>query len=386
MLVLAVTSCSEQSEHDDPAILGPAARLAIAARFTADDATRPSVLEESVAEFETPYGALRVAEYAAWSSLPELSPEVREFIVDGGAAAPAVTSFPELAPTELDAWLRLGELVFSRYPAQVDLSLERMRDRDLARSIGFEVDPSGVVWGLAEMRTQSGWAPAFTCAACHSTDREGTRVIGLSSETLDFGYLTGHEWRKGTIDVTADGVDNPVRPSDLRPIVYQSRLHHTGNLRNGPMERMLRIETLLITSHRMRVRPPRHLVAALGLYLESLADSLPTLDWSHPGARVFVETCSDCHSGRTSLAGPSLALEVVPTDPAATLEGTERGTGAYRAPSLRGVADRRRILHDGSVFDLPSLLRDRAEPSAHSFGVALSAEERESLIEFLSGN
>ena len=69
--------------------------------------------------------------------------------------------------------------------------------------------------------------------------------------------------------------------------------------------------------------------------------------------------------------------------PAAVGLSPARGTGGYRIPSLRGLADRGALLADGSVPDLEALLDgDRATPG-HRYGTQLSPDERNHLIQFL---
>ena len=65
----------------------------------------------------------------------------------------------------------------------------------------------------------------------------------------------------------------------------------------------------------------------------------------------------------------------VGTDPALARSPT-RGTGSYRVPSLRGVAARGRLFHDGSAAGLGDL-------RGHPAGLELTAWEAGALRGFL---
>jgi cytochrome c peroxidase len=90
----------------------------------------------------------------------------------------------------------------------------------------------------------------------------------------------------------------------------------------------------------------------------------------------------------------------VGTDPGLALE-TRKGTGLYKIPSLRGVWDRRFLLHDGSLTRLedmfdparldpqyqpkgwnPPGVKTRAVPG-HTFGLSLGSEDKSALLAFL---
>ena len=367
-------------------------RLREASTFVRDPRARREALEASLGEVETPYGALRRAHYALsgaglesdldWDRLPEFAPRVRHLLVEGDAREEGPIAEPRLA--SWDETVHEGGRAFDRYPAQIDLALNRIRSRADAERYGFYVEPSGRVRGLIEAETATGWVPAITCTGCHGRfDGEAFRP-GIPNEELDLAALFGADWPLGTIDVTSDGVDNPTRPSDLRPISRQARLHHTGNLRNGEMARMVRIETLLITQQGERLRPDRRLVASISLYLDSLAASLPELDHGSLGGALFARECARCHAG-PSLAGAFVSASEVGTDAAATTGG-QRGTSGYRPPSLLGVLDRRGLFHDGSARDVRAVLQlDPSPHEGHPFGLALSVEEREALITLLRG-
>ncbi|HEX8954035.1 MAG TPA: hypothetical protein VF945_19405, partial [Polyangia bacterium] len=84
-----------------------------------------------------------------------------------------------------------------------------------------------------------------------------------------------------------------------------------------------------------------------------------------------------------SFAGGLVPLAVVGTDPAVALS-SDRGTGAYRVPSLRGVSTRGRLLHDGSVADLGALFDPGRTVAGHRFGLELPAADRDALVAYLA--
>lgn len=357
--------------------------------FRDDVRVRREALLDSIAERDTPYGALRVQHYALagegldsdddWDRLPEFLPRVREVFVDDAEGEAAPIAETDLA--SLDRVLDAGERAFDRYPAQIDLGLALVRTRADAERMGLYIEDDGRVRGLIEAETASGWVPALTCSGCHGRFDGSAFRLAIPNERLAIGSPS---WPLGTMDVTDDGIENPTRPSDLRPIARQARLHHTGNVVNGRIARMVRIETLLITQQNERLRPSRTIVAAISLYLDSLADTLPTLDRASTGASLFARECARCHEG-DALAGTWASVTEVGTDPVATMGG-QRGTGGYRPPSLLGVSDRRGLFHDGSAADVRAVLRlDPSEHVGHAFGLGLSTSEREAIVTFLTG-
>jgi mono/diheme cytochrome c family protein len=285
-------------------------------------------------------------------------------------------------------WVEAGRQAFERYPINVDPGFRSLRNRpNVALDHGLAVDASGVVRGVVEVQLSNGdWAVALTCAACHSSpDDQGFVVPGVANSRLRFAELMGAAiWPAGVMDVTGDEIENPVAPPDLRPLRHQVRMHHSGNLLNGRIERMVRIETLMMSRQAFGVRPNRTLVAAMALYLESLADALPTPDEASAGAAVFEGACSSCHQG-DAMSGAPVMAGLVGTSSAATI-GSSRETGGYRAPSLLGVRDRGSLLHDGSAPNLEALLGlEASEHVGHPFGTDLSESDRLAIIDYLTG-
>lgn len=371
----------------------PSAPLEAAHTYEAETCARRAAMEASVAAADTPYGTLRTAHYALgdgstgdWDSLPVFSRPVRRLRVRGGSASDAALDQGPVMRLETDdipGYVAAGERAFTRYPIQIDLGLSPLRDRTTAERMGFTVEDDGLVRGVIEVETSTGWTVSLTCAGCHAREIDGVEVLGVPSERIDLGSLLGHlEWPIGSVDVTSDGIANPIRPADLRPIAYQSRLQHTGNLFNSRIARMVRIETLMISQLSENFRPERDVVAAIALFLEAEGNALPRPDSSHEGAALFSDTCGGCHRGE-ALSGPPVSVDVVGTDAVATTGG-QRGTGAYRAPSLLGVAERRGLFHDGSAADLSAVLGlTESTHAGHRFGLALSREERERIADYL---
>ena len=113
------------------------------------------------------------------------------------------------------------------------------------------------------------------------------------------------------------------------------------------------------------------------------------------GRDLFAMRCSGCHAGE-GFTGPPVALATVGTD-AHTGESLDRGTGMYRVPSLRGVATRGALLHDGAAGDVETLFdpariaadfRGGTRPGAiagHPFGLDLDAPSRAALVRYVRG-
>jgi len=105
-------------------------------------------------------------------------------------------------------------------------------------------------------------------------------------------------WGPGRVDVTTGDGSVPERMADLRPIRWASHLHYDATVRQQDVVTLaIRIETLIITSKKQALRPPRIIALALAVYLRSLSDSLPPLPSAQAsGAKVFDENCAECHT------------------------------------------------------------------------------------------
>jgi mono/diheme cytochrome c family protein len=375
--------------------------------YVDDPAVGRRALENSIVNHDNAYSVLRLARYDErhWGRLTELDPPTAPILVgEGGGPAPAPVSGdaswasldPRAVGSSLEELRALGERAFFRYPLQpADALPGALATRDHG-GVWVHEGRFGAVWvslprGLVRA--------AFTCATCHASKVGDRLVAGRNNADLDaariydsdnVNVLTGEElggihtvagWGRGRVDVTADGIDNPVAITDLRAVRYQHHLHHAATLRNDPLALAVRIETLIITSHAEAVRPPRKVAAALAVYLLSLAPTTPLPGGD--GAVVFARECGSCHEGEAA-SGPPVTLAVIGTDPAVGAS-PDRRTGSYRVPSLRAVGDRRRMFASGAIDDLDALLApDRAVPG-HRYGLQLDAKDRAALLDYLRG-
>jgi mono/diheme cytochrome c family protein len=363
--------------------------------YATDPAFRRAALEKSLVVRDNGYAALRLANYDEehWGALPVFEPRTAPVsVAPDGSALPA-------PPATGDAWtstrsddtgwsaeeLRdLGERAFFTYPVQAVPSLRRALDAPDHAGVWSHDGRYGAVW-LEPQRPNGVPVTAYTCASCHASVDRGRLVAGRNNPDLDAGRiagdgLVGPSWGPGRVDVTPDDVDNPVAITDLRPVRWQTHLHHTAEIANDPIALAVRIETLMITSSGQAVRPPRKLVAALTVYLLSLAPTTPR-DVTSAGAAVFERTCASCHRG-DGATGPAVPLEVVGTDPLVG-RSPDRGTGSYRVPSLRSVGDRRRLFASGAVEDVADLLDPARKAQGHRYGLDLPAADRAALLSYL---
>lgn len=405
--------------------------------FLTETAPRRAALTRSLWFRDNDYAQLRLAHYAttdagSWDRLPEWRPP--SVALRRGATSEAPLPLP-LLPPEVDsdaaleaALVRLGEAAFFDYPAQLVGGFElALRSPNLAAGYGLwqgrapqdATDAAPRLGGLVrvELPGNSGTALALSCASCHAR-AAGERIEpGPPAAHLDIGALAqdqappGRElpegrWGPGRLDVSPDGADNPVAIPDLRVLAFQRFLHHEATLRNDPggaaardapnpppLALAVRIETLLVTTLAQQARPPTSVALGLALYLRSLA--LPTAaPGTGRGQELFAAHCQHCHAP-PDYAGEPVALAAIGTDPAAG-QSRERGTLTYRTPTLRAVATRPALLHDGRVRDLAALLDPaRLDPgyagalhgggpvAGHPYGLELPAAERAALIAFL---
>lgn len=356
-------------------------------RFIDDPAFRRAALERSLAERDDSDARLRLAHYGAghgWETLPVTNPDVAPII---GGAMPA---FHALWSGDVEwtqaALLELGRRAFEEWPAQrlpqaarwlPPVSEPQRIDPGRLDAIGVWTDERarvGLVWARYPDGTTE---PALTCASCHArTGDDGRLLPGVASD-FDLGALVGEPWGRGHVDVTVDGLDNPVAIPDLRATRHQRRLHYSGNLFNRLEALAVRTETLLITARANRVRPPREIAWAIAYYVWSLGEPERLAPAPSP---LFAEHCGRCHASATG-AGELVSAAEVGTDDAAT-RSSVRGTGGYRVPSLRGVSQRTRLTHLGWPITLAELL-DPGRGAAlrgHEFGFELSTEQRAGLV------
>ncbi|HEY4176321.1 MAG TPA: c-type cytochrome [Kofleriaceae bacterium] len=297
-------------------------------------------LVDDLVEPSNDYSKLRLAKYAVdggWDDLPEWNPAV-----SAGDAATALDLDSDL--------LSLGAAAFTRYPVQL-----------------WGVAPPGAYTVEVELdQTHVG----ATCATCHAPP--GDPRMGLANASLDLGF------GPGLVDVTTLDGSEPVKIPDLRPVRWEKYLQASGAMQQSDQTSLaIRIETLIITSHAEKIRPPRVVALALAEYLWSLAPTDPP----PPAPAAFTSTCASCHGGE-GLAGGLVDAARVGTDSVAAFS-PNRGTGNYRVPSLRGAGDRALLLHDGSVRSLDSLLDPARTTPGHRFGTELSDADRAVIVAYV---
>lgn len=379
--------------------------LATGQRYVEDRGFRRKALEDSLLHVDNHYARLRLEKYGIpnqWEALPVLNLPTAPLTVN---AEGLLTSEPpkslNLGEFEWEhaAVLRAGQRAFEQWPIRRRTLLERefspgeiLSERALATQ-GLWKDERGRVGGMVAVEYPDGSSGlSFSCASCHArVDLSGQLEVGGNSDVrLGPVDVDARElWTPGTVDVTADGVNNPVRVADLRATRWQSRLHHTGNVANGLIALAVRIETLLITNVFEGARPPREVAFALAYYLWDLGEQAAAQKIAEEqvqefeGRRLFERDCVACHRSATG-AGDWVSVGSVNSDPAAA-HSTARGTGGYRVPSLLGFLERR-LGHEGKVADLAAWLLPEpvSGQGAHLSELAYSAQEVKQLESHLS--
>lgn len=410
VLMPAVSACADDASPapvtfpDDPTEQGQ--------RFVEDRAYRRAILKRSLVNPDNGYSDLRLKNYAVegrWDALQTWNPPSRPVTVeDVGTFEGAAQTPGDYRVVDLDSWswehddlMRVGARAFETYPLDVDTFIgQGVASPEAAQRYGLWVDARGRVGGALRVRTDSMGSPqeafAQTCATCHaSTNDQGLLVHGVSNARFNQGalrasrYPTSVRWGPGLVDVTPDGQDNPAAIIDLRPIRHQKRLHWAATLHNSLPALAVRIDTLLITGLNQRLRPPREVSWALAYYLWHLSGPPPTAPQPLSGAALrgqqhFQAQCAGCHH-EDGTTGEPVALASIGTD-AAVGESSQRGTGAYRVPSLWKVSTRTQWMHHGQVRALEEMFSpQRLERTpGHRFGTALSAEAKEELMAFLA--
>jgi mono/diheme cytochrome c family protein len=390
--------------------------------YLGDTRARRAAMEASLAGVANAYADLRRARYASggsgdWERLPAWNPRVEPLALadlDGGAVVrgdspfsrragePRALALPAAAAATGDALRALGAAAFFRYPAQLLPAAVSLGRAELAR-YGLVADGARPVGGLVRAEMADGSARlACTCATCHvGAGPDGAPVAGLGNAALDLGGWLADSaspaaprastdalraWGRGRVDVVTAAGRLPVALPDLRPTRLLSHLHYEADVAQRDVASLaIRIETLLITAHGQALRPPREVALGLALYLWSLAPAAAAEPApggaAARGQTTFRARCAGCHAG-DGFTGPPVDADAVGTDPAAA-EDPDRGTGRYRVPSLRGVAARGLLLHDGSARGLDDLLDPARAAAGHAFGRDLAAPERADLVAYV---
>jgi cytochrome c5 len=421
VVLAALSACSSGKSPGDPVAY-------------LDDATfRRAELTGCLVDPANGYSQLRLVHYATgddndWDQLPEYNPATApiaasELDAPGGASLvlssdAASLALPASVSSENDpALLALGQAAFRAYPVQLAPYFRvALGSRPAAQQYGLWADDARGVGGLVRVKMADGSvALGVTCSTCHASPASGGIADGVPNAQLDVGAATLAAggvfdptiasaiaaWGSGRLDVTTTMGTEPARIPDLRPVRWLTYLQQDATVRKRDLTTLaIRIETLIITSSGLVVRPPRVVALALAAYVSSLADGLPDPDAeaaaSPAGAKIFAANCATCHVP-PALTGPPVPLAVIGTDPTLGLS-TERGTGFYRVPSLHGVGTRGPLLHDGTVPSVGAMF-DPARPTAaytqrlhgsgavpgHPFGLSLEDADRAALVGYLQG-
>ena len=367
-------------------------------RYDESESFRRGALIASLENPDNGYSRLRLERYLPdrWETLPTWNPGIRVVSdADIGGAQPDSDFSPleiELVPWEEAPLLELGRRAFYEYPVQLmPFTAAALTDGDAPEHYGVwsvEGRLGGLVWTALPGNAVS---LSVTCSTCHATSRDEQLLTGKNNARLDIGLMATDfrgdaanlVWGPGRLDVTNDDSDNPAAIPDLRPVRYQEQLQRAATVKNDLIALAIRTETLIITSLGETVRPPRKLAFALALFLWRLPN-VPARtpdESSEAGARSFEQRCASCHRA-PSYSGPPVPLELIGTDPLVGAS-SERGTGAYRVPSLRGVGDRSPLFASGSVRDLDELLDPTRAAAGHPFGLDLESSQRADLRHFL---
>lgn len=367
-------------------------------RYDESESFRREALSASLENPDNGYSRLRLERYVPeqWEALPLWNPEVRVVSEADIAGQRPNARFSALdidsVPWEEEPLLELGRRAFYEYPVQLmPFTAAALKDVDAPARYGVwsaEGRLGGLVWTALPGNASS---LSVTCSTCHATSRDGQLLTGKNDAQLDIGSMSSDYrgdaanllWGPGRLDVSNDDSDNPVAIPDLRPVRFQRHLQRAATVKNDLIALTLRTETLIITSLGQTVRPPRKLAFAIALFLWRLPNepSRSPDASSAAGARTFERTCASCHRP-ADYSGPPVPLDVIGTDPLVGLS-SERGTGAYRVPSLHGVGDRSPLFASGSVRDLGELLDPARRATGHPFGLDLPDAQRADLLHFL---
>ncbi len=373
----AAVACGGSTEPDPDVTTSPVEWMMDRSDdYLNDAAFRRTELEASLWQPELPYARKRLAAYGlddrGWDLLP---------VMESGLE-------PAETPTTVEEWLALGERVFWELPMRQDPYFSWLLDRpELWEEVGIEADENGDAKGLARyVDPQGRERVAATCGLCHGADG----VPGRAKRDLDLGHgrwlftqAMGIDpgnfasWGPGAIDVTDDGVDDPLAIPNLWGVNHNGYVNSSGAIRRvSPATLAIRFETQYIVGHSLGVRPDRRLTWALAMFVQSLERDVDPRDDS-AGADVFERNCASCHRPDNGFSGDLVAAELLTSDPVSAFS-PDRGTGFYKVPSLLGVGDGGPYLHDGSAPDLDALLEQ-----GHPHGTALPSNQRQLLIEFL---
>ena len=375
-ILLLLGACADAPADNavDPAAL----LVEQAPRFLAERPFRRAALERSLWRPRLPYAQTRLDAYAlergGWDALPDT----------------LGTDLVSRTPNSRDGWEVLGEQVFWELPMRWDGYLAWVAQHpELWDELGFESDGNGLR-GVVTFRDSRGVErTGLTCGACHGAGG----VAGRPNRQLDLGraramFLASRglstapfdTWGPGRVDVTDDGVNDPLTFPALFGVGQHRNMNRSGaiDIDGNPAAVAVRFETQYIEGHAFAARPDRRLPLALAVFVLSLGRDATAPAWDAPDAAVFVRVCGGCHDPDRGLSGGLVPADALVGDPLAA-HSAWRGTGFYKVPSLLGVADGGPYLHDGGAADLPALL-----DAGHPFGEPPTRADRGAILRFLS--
>ncbi len=377
LILVGLTACGGAVE---PALPAADQLVEDADRFLEDRRYRRDALEASLWRPELPYASTRLQAYGleagGWDALP---------------ASVGLDLVPEQTPTSRHEWEALGERVFWELPMRWDGYLAWVAQRpDLWDELGFQTDERGALRGVVTFTDTRGvQRTGVTCGACHGAggvagrpnrelDLGRARALFLAERGLPTAPFDG--WGPGRVDVTDDGVDDPLTYPYLFGLGQQRHMNRSAaiDIDGNPAAVAIRFETQYIEGHSFGGRPDRRLPLALAIFVLSLGADVPQPDMTAPDAAVFARSCGGCHAPDQGLSGGLVPAELLTSDPVAAASA-KRGTGYYKVPSLLGQADGGPYLHNGGAASFADLL-----DAGHPLGQTLNPGDRAAVLRFLS--
>jgi len=374
--------------------------MAHADDFMTDRAFRRAELEAMMWRPELPYAEKLLSHYGradgGWEYLPQLAVRTQPVMAEepGAAFAPTIELTGGVVPTTEAEWIALGEQVFTEMPMRRDAYLEWLvLNPQVWDEVGIEVTDDGRVAGFMRFEDTRGRVRVgITCSACHAAGGvpgQANTKMNLGLARALFAEAQGQqtdesfEWGPGKVDITDDGVTDPLAIPNLWGVDAQEYINASGVIRQAsPASLAVRFETQYIINHSFEARPPRVLAWALAMYVRSLdapASPVPADgELVAEGREIFEASCAGCHDGARKFSGALVRAEALTSDPLAAAS-LRRGTGFYKVPSLEGIgAAGGPFLHDASSASLDDLLT-----AGHPAGGVFGLEERRALLAYL---
>ncbi|HAB12153.1 MAG TPA: hypothetical protein DCE47_10730, partial [Planctomycetaceae bacterium] len=204
-------------------------------------------------------------------------------------------------------------------------------------------------------RSRDGW---FSCSSCHP----GGHTNGQTFDTLNDGNHDTYKLTPSLRGVTRTGPWTWHGWQQSLPASIRKSLHDTLSTESTPTDGDIRAMIAYLGSLRHPVSP--HLRADGQLE-----------DAARRGKRLF-ETragCTDCHAGKDYTTAATYKVG---------LESPRLFYPEFNPPSLRGLHDKRRFLHDGRARSLEDVLGKHHRPEKLT-GKPLSKSQLDDLIAYL---